>query len=595
MKKSTINFLVFILVATVTLSSCGSLKKMAQNADLINYTITPDPLEMHAGKVPLKVDVTFPAKYFNKKAYLVITPYLVSDLDGTQEIQFRTQTLQGEKVKDNNPVIPYATGGSYSYTDTIDYADIYRMSDLELRINANLGGSSVPLDFATIKIADGIITTPELVDEGLKVDNGTVGTGAGSARTVTTSVALPASSTAKEEVKLYYDLQKSNLSYKEMKKAEIDSFINEIKALTENSDIELTNISIASYASPDGPTDLNADLVDGRGTTSEKYLVDKFKKAKVEKATESDFLKTETTPEEDWEGFKSEVTASELADKELILRVLSMYSDPEVREKEIKNMSKAYLELADDVLPLLRRSEISATYKTKPKTKEQLIQLGKTNPEELSQVELFYGAQEAPTADKETIYKAYTSTYASDWKGFNNLGVHYITQNKLSDAEAALNKANSLEANNATIMNNLGALYWAKGDMTKAKEYFDKAYAKDKSDEIGYNLGVILIKEAKYSDAVQKFGSTASFNKSLAQLLNDKTAEAASTLKAVTSEEAIYYYLKAVIAANEDKENDVLDNLKKAVGKDAKLKDYAKNDMEFNKYFENETFKAIVE
>ncbi len=272
-----------------------------------------------------------------------------------------------------------------------------------------------------------------------------------------------------------------------------------------------------------------------------------------------------------------------------------MYTDPEVREKEIKNMSKAYLELADDVLPLLRRSEISATYKTKPKTKEEIISLAKSTPEDLSQVELFYGAQEAPKADKEAIYKTYTATYASDWKGFNNLGVYYISENKLSDAEAALNKANSLEANNATIMNNLGAYYWAKGDLVKAQEYFEKAYAKEKSDEIGYNLGVILIKEAKYSDAVQKFGSTASFNKALAQLLNDKATESNTTLKGVTSEEGIFYYLKAVVAANEDKESDVMDNLQKAVGKDASLKDYAKNDMEFNKYFENETFKAIVE
>lgn len=596
MKKSTINFLVLILVATITFSSCNSLKKMAKNASLITYTITPDPLEMHAGKVPLKIDVTFPPKYFHKKAYLVITPYLVSDLDKASEVQFDSQTLQGEKVNDNNPSIPYKSGGSYSYRDTIDYADVYRMSDLELRINANAGGKQQ--DFVTLKIADGIITTPELVDEGLKVDNGLVGTGStatGAARSIKTSVTLPASSTAKESLTIYYDLQKSALSSKEMKKTEIDAFITEIKALTENKDIELTNLSVSSYASPDGPTDLNADLVDDRGTTSEKFLLDKFKKAKAEKATTTGFIKSETTTEEDWEGFKTQVSASSIADKELILRVLSMYTDPEVREKEIKNMSKAYLQLADDVLPLLRRSEISATYKTKPKTKDEIIALAKTKPADLTQVELFYGAQETTGTDVETIYKTYNTTYATDWKGFNNIGVYYIANNKLTDAETALTKANSIEANNATIMNNLGCLYMAKGDDAKALTYFEKAYAKGATDEIGYNLGVLLIKQAKYSDAVTKFGSTASFNKALAQLLNEKASDANTTCKAVKSEEAIFYYLKAVVAANEDKETDALDNLKKAVGKDATLKVYAKNDMEFDKYFENETFKAIVE
>ena len=593
MKKTTINFLVFTLVAALAFSGCSSIKKMKKNASLISYTITPTPLEMHAGKVSLKIDVSFPPKYFNKKAYLVITPYLVSDANTATEVQFDSQTLQGEKVKDNNPSIPYKTGGSYSYTDTIVYNASYRMSDLELRINANAGGKQQ--DFVTLKVADGIITTPELVDEGLKVDNGLVGTSAGATKTITTSVTLPTSSSAKKSTTVYYDLQKSTLTNKEMKKAEIDAFIAEIKTLTEDKDIELKNIGVSSYASPDGPKDLNADLVEDRGTTSEKFLADKFKKAKVEKATTANFIKTETTPEEDWDGFKTQVTASKMTDKELILRVLSMYSDPEVREKEIKNMSKAYLELADDVLPLLRRSEISAQYTTKPKTKDEIIALAKTTPADLTQVELFYGAQSATGTDIETIYKVYNTNYSSDWKGFNNLGVYYITNNKLTDAETVLLKANTIEASNATIMNNLGAMYYAKGDLVKAKEYFEKAYAKGANDEIGYNLGVLLIKAAKYSDAVTKFGTTASFNKSLAQLLNSNASAAATTLKSVTSEEAIYYYLKAVVAANEDKETDVLDNLKKAVGKDSKLKLYAKNDMEFNKYFENETFKAIVE
>lgn len=590
MKKLSLQL--FALTLIFALGGCG-LNKMVDKAELIQYDVVPSPLEMHAGKVPLEMNVTFPEKYFHKKAYLVVTPYLASNKNDS-EIEFVSKTLQGESVKDNNPVINYKTGGSYKYVDTVDYEDIYRMSSLELRISAKKGGDGESLAFASVKVASGIITTPLLVDEGLKVDNGTLGdSDKGLMNLITPTVELPASSTASKKLVLYYPLQKDNLATKEQKKEDVTTFLKNVSELTGNTNVKFKDITIASYASPDGPQDLNHNLVEGRANNSSKFLTTKLNKAKVENT--QDFLKRTTTPDEDWDGFKKAVEESNLEDKSVILRVLSMYSDTEVREREIKNMAKVYDELRNDILPQLRRSEIIATYETRQKTSSELVTIGSSNSQDLSQIELFYGAQVAEGPQKETIYKNYTTQYTDDWKAFNNLGVYYIKNNQLDEAELQLQKAEAIDANNATITNNLGVLYWAKEDYEKAAEYFKKAAELDPSDEINYNLGVICIKKGKYEDAVTKFGTKTSYNKSLAQLLAKDTDAAVITLNSVESEEASYDYLKAIENARKGNDNDVFTNLKSAIQKDANYKDYALNDMEFRAYFENETFKLLVQ
>ncbi len=591
MKNVTFKLLAIVLLFAV--SGCG-LSKMVKNADLVKYEVTPDPLEMHAGKVPVQITVNFPPKYFNKKAYVEFTPVLVSS-DGEHQVELKMQTIQGEKVLDNNPVISYANGGTITYNDTLNYDSVYRMSDLQVKVNAHKGGNGKSLSFAVVTIAHGIITTPELVDEGLVVDNGTVANGnQGMMKTMVDLMASqPKPQQQTKKLVLYYPLQKDKLTYKEKKKVDIDSFLNTVKQINSNPDINLQGIDVASYASPDGPVDLNHNLVQGRYTSSSKFIENKFKKEKVE--NNGDFLTRETTPDEDWEGFKNLVQQSNIEDKDLILRVLSMYSDPDVREKEIKNMAAVYDQLKNEILPKLRRAEIIAKYQEREKSVQELINLGKTTPSSLSQDELFYAAQEAKGTDKENIYKTYTAQYPNDWKAFNNLGVYYLKENRLDDAELQFQKAENLDANNASIINNMGVLYWEKGDMDKAHEYFKKAASINPSDAINYNLGVICIKKGKYTKAVEKFGNTASFNKSLAQLLAGNTQDAINTLNQVKSDNAYYYYLKAVEAARNNDSNGVYTNLNTAIKKDASLKKYAANDMEFRAYFEDDSFKSIVQ
>lgn len=592
MRSTTLKLLALLLI--VALAGCNSLKKMADNADKLKYQVTPNPLEMHAGKVPVSISVQFPPKFFPKKAYLVITPTL-TNANG-EELNFKSTTLQGEKVKDNNPVIKYKTGGSYTYIDTVNYDPKFRKSDLVLKFSANTGGNGQSVTFVSVKIGQGIITTPELVDPGLIVDNGTLGnTNKGLLKTIRATISKPKTVPQQQKLVLYYPLQQSRLPYKEQRKPEVDTFLNKLQQLKNNPDIDLQGIAIASYASPDGPIDLNHDLVQGRGKTATDFMTKKFKKGDFEEFASDKNITRETTPDEDWEGFKTLVQQSNIEDKEVILRVLSMYSDPNVREQEIKKMAEVYETLKKEILPKLRRAEIIATYQTKERTPEEMIQLAKTDPDKLSREELFFAAQSAQGADKETIYKTYISKYSDDWKAYNNLAVYYIKENRLTEAENELQKAENIQQNNTAVLNNYGVLYYAKGDMAKAKDYFHRAYQLEANPDVGYNCGVLLIKQGKYQEAVQKFGAPASYNKSLAQLLVGNTADAINTLNSVKSDNAYYYYLKAVEAARNSDQNGVFTNLQTAIQKDASLKDYAKNDLEFRDYFDDDTFKSLVE
>lgn len=560
---------------------------MADRAEEVNYAVTPKVLEMHAEKVPVKITGNFPAKYFDKNAILVVTPTL--KYEGGEKT-FSSITIQGESVVENNLItIPYKEGGSFSYEDTIPYIDAMRISDLELVIAASVKDEKV--HFVNKKIADGVITTPRLVKYGMLIDS----KGAKGGKTIMTTVSLDEEVLSQKSAVIYYALQKYNVRRGEMTKEEIASLLTLIIENYENVEKELTNIEIASYASPDGPEDLNSDLVDNRGKSAKGFVEKELNKKKVEKVNEENFISKATTPTEDWEGFRKLVQESELADKELILRVLTMYQDPVVREREIKNISEAYTGLKDDILPFLRRSILKVNYKTKKKTDEEMANLAETNPTALNAKELMFAATLTEDLDKRVaIYTAAANQFGT-WEAYNNLACTYVAKGDLANAETALTTAASKEEN-GKVLNNQGVVAMANGDFDKAAEYFAKAKEAGCQDEaLGYNMGVINIKDAKYQEAVNNFGGTASFNKALAQLLNGDAAGAESTMNSLECKMGAFYYLKAVIAARLDKQADLFTNLKTAVEKDEALKAYANADMEFNKFAGAEEFKTIVE
>ena len=586
MKKITLNSLVSLVVAVLLLSSCGGIDKMAEKAKEINYTVTPNPLEMHGGKVAFDVKGTIPPKYFDKKALLVVTPALKYE---NGETLFKTKTLQGEKYEDNNEVISWKEGGNFSYTDTVDYVDDMRIADLELRAKASKGGEEA--DLITVKIADGIIVTPLLVTQGLGVD------GSGKAKFIEIPFKMDAKIEDLQSAVILYAIQQSNIRGSELKKEDVQKVIDLLTATTDESDNELVNVEIASYASPDGPEDLNAKLVEGRGKSAQNYIHKSLKKAKSSVTKEPDFIVKETTPTEDWNGFKKEVEGSNVQDKDLILRVLSMYSDPEVREREIKNISEAYTQLKDDILPQLRRSVIKANYQSKVKTDEQLLALA-SNPDTLKVKELLYTATlTEDLAVKESLYKTAISKHNDCYIANNNLGVVYAAQDKMADAKAAFERANEIKANFPPVLANLGAVALTNGNIEEAEKYFADAKAAGcKSPNLGYNLGVINIKKGEYNEAVQNFGGENSFNKALAQTLAKDNAGAESTLNAMgENDNGWFYYLKAIVAAKQGKDDAVFSNLGTAISKSSDIKAYAEGDREFLKYFENETFKALFQ
>lgn len=589
MKKVTVNYLALMIATAFVATGCNGLKKMADNANTIQRNIQPQPLEMHAGKVPVSITVTFPAKYFDKNAYLICTPSLSSATE-TKEVKFKSATLQGEKVKDNNPTIKYKTGGSYTYKDTIDYDPAFKKSDLMLSFKATKNGESV--DVTSFKIGDGVIVTPLLVEEGLKVDNGGA---AGTGRTIDAKVPKPTSSETSKDLTVYFPMQKSDMTAAEQKKNDVKAFVQAVTEIANDANTDLKSIQVASYASPDGPEDMNSNLVEGRGKNSVNFVKNQLKK--VEGTQNDNFIQRQTTQAEDWDGFRKATENSDLKDKALILRVLSMYSDPTVREREIKNISEAYTELKSDILPKLRRSEIKAICQSAEKTEDEIVKLAGSKPEELTQDEALYAStsKQADLDTKINVLENYVSRFPEDWRGYNNLGNAYIAKNELGKAQTNLDKALDLNSNEGAIYNNLGVLALANGDEEKAKEYFTKAKNMGGSEEAGYNLGVLNIKNAEYPQAVANFGSTPTFNKALAELLNKNNGGAKSTINSVESDEAAVDYLKAVIAAKNGSKDEAISNLKEACKKDASWKDYAKTDEEFLQYFEDDAFKSVVD
>ncbi len=593
MKKLLI-ILSSLIIAAAVFTGCNPLTKMVKKAGEVDYKTTPNPLEMHAGMVPIDVKVTFPAKYFGKKVKLVITPALVSDYNSADEVLFSTQTVIGEKFEDNYEQISYKEGGSFSFKDTIAYDPRFRASDFNLSflISTQKGKSA---NVTKVKLCDGIITTPELVDEGMTVD-GNLKRGIVLGKTVDVPVTKPEIRLEAKDAMIYFDLQKSIVKRNEIKKDEIDSLKSAIVSASEDPDKELKSIKIGSYASPDGPQDLNEKLVKDRGVSSKNAFEKLLSKEEIEEMENAEFLMTETTPIEDWEGFKKLVEESDMEDKDLVLRVLSMYSDPDTREQEIKKLAAVYDNLRKDILPMLRRSIIKFEYQGKAKSDNDLKNMATNSPGDLYQEEFLYAASISDDANKEQAYKNYVSQYPDDWKGWNNLGCLQAKQGKFSDAKTNFEKVLAKNSDNPAALNNLGAVALGEGDIDAAWDYFERAEnAGCKSPNLGYNKGVVLIKRAKYSSAVAQF-SNDSFNKALALTLSGDNDGAISTLGNLgSSEYGIFYYLKAVTAAKANKVDDVIENLRIAISKESKLKDYAKKDMEFLNFVDNSAFRGVIE
>lgn len=585
MKKIRLIVPVLFAMSAILITGCNSLKTMKKNADKVKYTVIPEVLETHAGKVDATIQSQIPAKYFAKKVTVTVTPVLKY---AGGETAYAPYVLQGEKVKANNKSIAYQAGGSNSFKGSVSYSKEMQRSELELRIKATQGAKS--LDFATKTIASGVIATSTLVDNSPLAIPGV------QKKANTTGVYDPAIDKYQRIVPdaymadLVYLINSSEVRKKELTKTEIDHLNKYIVEAYNAERKELKGVEVSAYASPDGKLDLNSKLAGKREGTASNVLDGNLKKSKVKANVSS-----KNTPE-DWEGFKSLMEKSNIQDKDLILRVLAMYSDPEVREREVKNLSSAFTKVADEILPQLRRAKITANVNIIGRTDAEISALAASDPSKLNQAELLYAATLTNEAAKQkSIYTSFTKIYADDWRGFNNLGLTQMNEGDFAGAAENYQKADQLDPKNKIVQNNLGCIALKGGDWAKAEIFFGAASGAGK--EVRENLGILKIKQGDYETAVKYLdgNSTSYANRALAQILSGDNNGALSTLNAATVESGRIAYLKAIVYARTAKASQMYEALVNAMKKDIAYKAIAQNDLEFAKFANEQNFKLLFQ
>ncbi len=568
--KKIRSYFILILAASF-LTGCAGLNKMKKEAGDINYEVTPKVLEAHGGLVNVTIKGTFPEKYFNKKATLALTPVLT--YAGGETAFDKVQVLQGEKVMANNKVISYS-GGEFTYNSAIPYTDAMKRSELVLRTNASMGNKS--LDFDPLKLADGVIATSTLVEKNAK----------GSIMPDQYARIVPETKVAD----INYVINQAVVRSSELKGEDVVALKDYIVAANADPNKEIRSAVTSSYASPDGKFDQNEKLSGRRGVSADKVLKNEFKK--IEVAQGEGFFSSLTTAE-DWEGFKTEVENSSIPDKDLILRVLSMYSDPEVREREIRNMSVAFEALKNDILPKLRRSKLIVNVDNIGRTDEQILAQMRSDPKVLNLEEMLHaGALTSDRNEKLAFYKVAADAHPKCVRAHNNVAVTYLCLGKPDDAIAALDKAKAI-ANNDVVKNNTAFAYILKGDMAKAEELFNSMTAA--TPESRYGLGIVAITKGEYDKAVNFFGNEASNNLALAQVLKGDVNRAKTTLESLTGEAktALTSYLKAIVGSRLDDKAYTLNALKEAASLSPELRAAMKNDVEFAKYFSDSSFSGL--
>lgn len=541
---------------------------MKEKAADVSYTVTPEILEEHGDQVAVKIDVKYPAKYFNKKAILTATPVLKY---AKGETAFAPKTVQGESVEANNQKIAYKTGGSVSYAGTVPFTEDMMKSELVVRVEAELKGKKLPFD--DYKLADGVIATPKLVI----IDPKPVMVGDKFQRVIPESMMAD----------ILYVINRADIRASELKAEDWVKVMDFISKANADARIEVKGLELSSYASPDGALELNDKLSQKRDGTATQYLTKELKKAKV---TEGAISSKYTA--EDWDGFKKLMESSNIQDKELILRVLSMYSDPAVREKEIKNIAAAYKDIAEEVLPQLRRSKLTVNTDVVGYSDDELKALWVSNPDVLKLEEILYTATlYSDLNTKLAIYTKAASNYSTCFRAINNVGYCNVLLGKSDAAKTAFDRAKELQSNDV-VNNNLGCVALMQGDIVKAQELFTASMGAGAA--VNYNLGIIKVIQGDYDAAANYFGNTDEFNTALVKYLKKDLDGTLATLGRIEKDFAKKDYLRAIVAAKQNKDELLFESLRLAFAKDSALKARAKVDLEFAKYFENDVFKGLV-
>jgi len=574
MKKMKINnlFGALILTSILIFSGCANLEKMKEEASSVQWRVEPSVLEMHGGQLEATITGEFPSEYFNKEAIVTVTPII--QYEGGQ-VELEEYVLQGEEVQANNKVIGFDAGGSFTHNISAEYSEDMRVSELAVSMQASMGDDQ--LDLGNTKIADGVIATPGLV----QVDP----------KPIIMPDKFSRIKNIEEMANIHYVINRSYVRRSELAQEDIQAFEEFIENITGKEQYKVNKAGVYAYASPDGPIDFNEKLSEDRKESGQSVLQRRVRDLGV--TEENNFYDLKSTTE-DWEGFKNLVQNSDIEDKELILRVLSMYEDPEVKEQELRKMSEAFVVLAEDILPKLRRSELKIDVDEIGFSDEEIADYIDSKPDTLDLEEMLYAATLTDDDnEKLEIYQATLERHPECPRAQNNVGVMHIKLGDLDAAEDALNAAKEMKDNNPVVNNNLGVIELERGNVEAAQELFTQST--DAGQNVNHNLGIIAIKNGNYDAAINYLSQSESFNAALAMVLVDKNSSAMNLLDQLEEQDAMMYYLKAVTAARMDNSNVAFDNLRMAVNREESLKEMAATDMEFASYFENETFQSIVQ
>lgn len=537
------------------MTSCSKMGPLSAD----NFTVTPKPLETQAGVVSATVNGAFPEKYMKKKAVVTVTPELRYG-DG-KVVKGEAATFQGEKVMGNDQVISYRMGGHYTMKTAFAYNPEMQKSDMYLTFDARRGKKvyNVP----AVKVNYGIIATSELYRQAL--------TNGGGCLALDSFQRVKAK---KQEANIKFLINQANLRKSELKNNSVGEFVKLLKEINKDREgLNLQNVEIQAYASPEGGFKFNDKLANKRQNVSEKYVRKEMKSAGVEGNLDAHYTA------QDWEGFQQLVQASDIQDKDVILRVLSMYKDPQEREQQIRNMSEGFRELADAILPELRRSRLIIHYETIGRNDEQIKAQYNEDAAKLSADELlYYATLEEDAAKKEEIYAKTAQLYTNDYRPLNNLAV--MAFNKSDEAKAkellaqAITKSNNAAEANAT----LGLIALKNGNVAEAENLIAKAADANALNEA---LGNLSIAKGNYAQAEEYFKDSYNNSAALAQLLNKNYAAAKATLNNIKNPNGLTSYLHAIVSARQGNKYAANSYLKEALQKDPSLKAYAENDLEF--------------
>lgn len=551
------NLILTLSVCSLALmTSCSKLGKLTSDC----FSVSPNPLETVGGKVPATVEGQFPEKFMNKKATVTVVPEL--RYAGGEVAKGQPMTFQGEKVMGNDKVISYRLGGRYTMKTSFDYVPAMQKSDMYLTFNARIGNSKV--NVPAIKVATGVIATAELYRKAM-LQGGAC-------------LALDSFQRVidrKQEANVKFLINQANLRSNELKNNSVREFVSMLKRI--NSDREglaIKNVEVKAYASPEGGFSFNDKLANKRQNVSEGYVKQQLKGTKLKTDIDAHYTA------QDWDGFMKLVQASKIQDKDVILRVLSMYKDPQEREKQIRNMSEGFRELADGILPELRRSRLIINYQTIGRSDDQIQQQYAADPTKLSLEELLYAASLTNDKNaKKAIYKKTTELYDRDYRSYNNLAALALNDGDEQTAQSYLEKALQVNRKAPEAFANKAYIDLTHGRIADAERHLSDATEANGFNEVLGNLHIARGNYANASDELFNNNNSAA----LAQLMNKNYVAAEQTLKAIQQPNGLTYYLFAVLNARQGKNDAAATYLKDALQKDSSLAEYAKNDLEFAK------------